>query len=117
MNKLETLVHAAADRDSLKLRELTLEFLSAHPTLEDIEKPDFPDSKHLAIAAGLLDLFATRRHQQPPLWVTGVTGVEPFFLVAAAERMPRLRELCETQAPPELKKRGLLAPPNFLEFA
>jgi hypothetical protein len=117
MNTFETLVQAAANRDALKLRELTLEFLDAHAALENVAQPGFTDLKHLVIAAGLLDLFAARRGQRAPTWVAEVSSVEPFFLVAAAERMPRLRALCEAEAPPELKKRGLFAPPNFLEFA
>jgi hypothetical protein len=80
-------------------------------------KPNFSDPVQLAIAAGLLELFATRRGQAAPTWVKNFSSPTPFFLVAAAERMPRLRQLCEMDAPVELRKRGLFAPPNFLEFA
>jgi hypothetical protein len=117
MNLFEQLVLAAANRESLMLRELTLEFLAQNSTLEQIPQPNFSDPVQLAIAAGLLELFATRRSQAAPDWVKNFSSPTPFFLVAAALRMPRLRELCETQAPPELLKRSLFAPPNFLEFA
>ncbi len=117
MTLFEQLVLAAANRESLELRELTLEFLAQNSTLEDIAEPNFSDPLQLAIAVGLLDLFATRRGQTAPDWVQNFSSPMPFFLVEAALRMPRLRELCETQAPPELLKRGLFAPPNFLEFA
>jgi hypothetical protein len=111
------LVLAAANRQSLELRELTLEFLAQNLTLEEIAQPNFSDPVQLAIAAGLLELFATRRSQSAPDWVKQFSSPTPFFLVAAALRMPYLWELCETEAPPELLKRGLFAPPNFLEFA
>ncbi len=117
MTLFEQLVLAAARRESLMLRELTLEFLAQNSTLKDIPQPNFSDPLQLAIAAGLLELFATRRGQTAPSWVKIFSSPTPFFLVEAALRMPRLRELCETQAPPELLKRGLFAPPNFLEFA
>jgi hypothetical protein len=42
---------------------------------------------------------------------------EPVYLVNAAIKMPRLRILCEEQSPEPLRKRGFLAPPNFLESA
>jgi hypothetical protein len=117
MSDLEILAQAAAKRDSLQLRALTLEFLKNHEELEQIIIPDTEDKKLLAIAAGLLELFASRVGQNAPAWVNTIGSTEPFFLVAAAERMPRLRELCLTQSPPELQKHGLYAPPNFLEFA
>jgi hypothetical protein len=117
MNLFEQLVLAAVNRESLMLRELTLEFLSQNATFEYIPQPNFSDPVQLAIAAGLLELFATRRGQTAPDWVKEFSSPIPFFLVEAALRMPRLRELCETQAPPELLKRSLFAPPNFLEFA
>ena len=117
MNLFEQLVFAAANRQSLELRELTLEFLAQNATLETVPQPNFSDPLQLAIAAGLLELFASRRGQTAPDWVKNFSSPTPFFLVAAALRMPRLRELCETSAPPELLKRGLFAPPNFLEFA
>jgi hypothetical protein len=41
----------------------------------------------------------------------------PFYLLKVAASMKRLRELCETEAPEPLCKRGFYAPPNFLEFA
>ncbi len=117
MNLFEQLVLAAANRQSLELRELTLEFLAQNVRLEDIAQPNFSDPIQLAIAAGLLELFANRRGQKAPAWVQNFSSPIPFFLVEAALRMPRLRDLCETNAPPELLKRGLFAPPNFLEFA
>jgi hypothetical protein len=40
-----------------------------------------------------------------------------MFVVKSAETMPRLRHLCETQSPEPLRRRGFLAPPDFLTFA
>jgi hypothetical protein len=37
--------------------------------------------------------------------------------VAAAETLPRLRRLCEEEGPEPLRRRGLLAPPDFLTAA
>jgi hypothetical protein len=46
-----------------------------------------------------------------------MTLFEQLVLAATNRQSLELREVCETQAPPELLKRGLFAPPNFLEFA
>ena len=117
MTILERLAQAALDRDSLRLREIALEFLSVFPNLQAVPAPTFTDPRLHAIAASLVELFASRRGQNPPEWTRHVSSAEPFFLVSAAERMPRLRALCEAESPEPLRKRKLFAPPNFLEFA
>jgi hypothetical protein len=76
------------------------------------------DSRLLAAAASLVELFALRLGQAPPLWTKDVGALpEPIYLLKAATSMKRLRELCETESPEPLRKRGFYAPPNFLEFA
>jgi hypothetical protein len=76
------------------------------------------DFSEEAIAAALVELLALRLNQAPPVWTASVGALpEPIYLVKAAARMQRLRALCETQSPGPLRKRGLYAPPNFLEFA
>lgn len=117
MNLTDALGQAALERDSLHLRELVLEILRTYPKLEHMPAPETQDLKARAIAAGLIELLSDRRGQTAPAWTTLEGSTEPFFLVAAAETMPRLRLLCENNAPSFLKKRNLYAPPNFLEFA
>ena len=117
MNVTDELALAAAERRSLELRELVLNLLHAFPDLERVPAPSTEDPRARAIAASLLELLAERRNQKPPEWTQLEGQTERFFLVAAAETMPRLRALCEREAPPMLKKRNLFAPPNFLEVA
>jgi hypothetical protein len=78
MTLFEKLVLAAANRESLVLRELALEFLAQNPTFEHIPQPDFSDPIQLAIAAGLLELFATRRGHAAPNWVKNFSSPIPF---------------------------------------
>ena len=69
------------------------------------------------MTAALLELFASRMKQEAPSWTAEVGPLsEPIFLLKAAETMKRLRQLCEAEAPEPLRKRGLYAPPNYLEF-
>ena len=56
--------------------------------------------------------------QTPPSWTKEIGALqEPFYLLQSAEKMKRLRLLCETQSPEPMRRRHLYAPPNFLEFA
>jgi hypothetical protein len=118
MVTIEELADAALNREALLLRSLMQDFLQASPSLSRYPKPHTSDSRILAAAASLLELLAERLHQPPPPWTKDVGALaEPIYLLKAAASMKRLRELCETQAPEPLRKRGFYAPPNFLESA
>ena len=118
MATLEQLARAALNRDSLRLRSLTQDFLRENQSLDTTARPATDDVRLLPVAAALIELFAERRKQIPPSWSKKVGALpEPFFLLEAAAHLKRLRALCETQSPEPLRKRRLYAPPNFLEFA
>ncbi|MFN0112318.1 MAG: hypothetical protein ACKVZH_25945 [Blastocatellia bacterium] len=118
MVTIEQLAEAALGGESLLLRSLTQDLLRENPRLNEYPKPQTNDSRLLAAAASLVELFAQRLGQTPPLWTKDVGSLpEPIYLLKAAASMKRLRELCETESPEPLRKRGFYAPSNFLEFA
>ena len=118
MVTLETLAETALQRDSLRLRSLTQDFMRDHPHLIGIPRPQIESLQLLGTAAALLELLAQRMGQTAPLWTREIGAVpEPLFLVEAASRMRHLRALCEAESPEPLRKRGLYAPPDFLSFA
>jgi hypothetical protein len=118
MVTLETLAETALRRDSLQLRSLVQEFVREHPQFTAIARPRTENLQILGTAAALLELLAQRAGQPAPEWTRDIGAVpSPIFLLEAAMRMPRLRMLCETEAPEPLRKRGLFAPPDFLTFA
>ena len=118
MVTIEQLAEAALNGESLLLRSLTQDLLRERPSLSECPKPQTNDSRTLAAAASLVELLASRLHQAPPTWTKDVGALpEPIYLLKAAASMKRLRQLCETEAPEPLRKRGFYAPPNFLEFA
>jgi hypothetical protein len=83
-----------------------------------VPRPAGADQQTLATAAALLELLAERAGVAAPAWTRDVGAVPtPTFLVKSAERMPRLRRLCEMESPQPLRKRGLYASPDFLSFA
>jgi hypothetical protein len=58
------------------------------------------DSVDLAIAAGVLELLASRWGQAAPDWTGSIPALlQPFFLVKAAAWLPRLRKTCEEEGP------------------
>jgi hypothetical protein len=118
MTTLELLAQTALRRDNLQLRSLTQDFLREYPSLRAVARPHTDNMQVLGTAAALVELLAQRTNQMPPLWTQEVGAVpEPTFLLQAASQMPRLRELCEAEAPEPLRKRHLYAPPDFLSFA
>ena len=118
MTRIEPLAEAALHQDALRLRSLAQELLRTPAQLNALPRPQTDDLRLLALAAGLAELLAFRAGQPPPAWADEIGGSpEPIFLLAAALRMWRLRELCQNESPEPLRKRSLYAPPDFLSFA
>lgn len=117
MVTIEQVAKAALNGEGLQLRSLAQDFLREHADLSTCTKPNTNDARVLATAASLIEMFAARKHQLAPVWSSSVGALsEPIYLVKAALTMKRLRTLCETEAPPSLRRRRLFAPPNYLEF-
>jgi hypothetical protein len=118
MARIDQLAEAALSGDALLLRSLAQQWLRDNPTLSESVPPQSSDPSILAIAAAFVELFAERRREAAPNWTRSVGGLDhPFFLVRSAERMPRLRRLCEDESPLPLRKRNLFAPATYLQFA
>jgi hypothetical protein len=118
MVTIDELAHAVLDGDALLARSMAQDFVRSNPVLAEVKSPAVSDAQVLAAAAALLELFALRSNQPAPLWTSVVSGLEnPMYLVKAALTMKRLRALCDAESPLPLRKRGFLAPPDYLAFA
>lgn len=118
MELIEQLAEAALQRDSLRLRSLVQDITRADINWSMIVRPKTTDLRLLALSASLAELLASRQKQIPPSWTQEIGALEePFYLLQSAEKMKRLRLLCETQSPEPMRRRHLYAPPNFLAFA
>jgi hypothetical protein len=118
MVRIEELAEAALAGDALCLRSLAQDWLRENPRIADADPPSSSDPLLRVIAAALVELFAERTRQAPPGWARTIGSAKsPMYLVKSARTMPRLRRLCETESPAPLRRRNLLAPPTFLEFA
>jgi hypothetical protein len=111
-------VLALRRRDALAVREWVQDARREGLVLSELPPPVGLDEVEQALAASAVELLARQWSQEPPSWSKDVgPSPVPVFLVAAAERMPRLRRLCELEGPEQLRKRGFYAPPEFLAFA
>ena len=118
MISLDELASAALNRDALQLRSLVQDFVRSGDQLAELAMPTTRDLQLLSVAAAIVELLAQRTNQPIPDWTAQVGPVsEPMFLVAAAERLPSMRTLCEDESPEPLKRRRLFAPPNYLSWA
>jgi hypothetical protein len=117
MNVLD-LVKALLSYDALTARQWVADAERSGFAWSNVPAPSGLDPTASALAAGVTELLAFRAGQSPPAWTAKIPPApERIFLVRAAETMPRLRELCEREGPEPLRRRGLLAPPEFLTSA
>jgi hypothetical protein len=116
--ELRELVTALRTYDVLTARQWVADAVRSGLVWEAIPDPMDLDAVGRAIAAGIVELLAERTGQRPPAWTARVPpSPEPILLVRAAATMPRLRRACEENGPEPLRRRGILAPPEFLTAA
>ena len=115
---LPDLVRALLSFDALAARQWVADSQREGFMWAAVPAPTDLDAVGLGVAAGIAELLAGRAGQVPPAWTSAVEGAPgPVCLVKAARTMPRLRKLCEEEGPEPLRRRGILAPPEFLRVA
>jgi hypothetical protein len=115
---LRDLLQALLSFDTLAARQWVTDSLRQGFMWTSIPAPADLDPVGLGVAAGVAELLAARAGQAPPPWARAVQAAPmPVYLVKAARTMPRLRQLCEQEGPEPLRRRGILAPPEFLKVA
>ena len=93
-----------AKREQLKWR--------AVPCPAELPEPE------MTVAAGVVELLASRAGQIPPPWTAGVGAAgEPVLLDPGLEEMPRSFARAKALGPEPLRRRNLLALPDFLDVA
>jgi len=116
MTLIEDLAAAALAGDGLTARSLLQDFQRARPRLADVPPPSSRDPRVRSLAAALVEMMAERNGEPPPRWTADIGPVaEPIHLLKSADRMSRLRHLCEEQSPEPLRRRRFFAPPNYLQ--
>jgi hypothetical protein len=115
---LRDLVRALLSYDTLVARQWVADSQRTEMDWTSVPEPSDLDSVGMSVAAAVAELLAERAGQAPPAWTKAVEATPTrVFLVRAAQTMPRLRQLCEQEGPEPLRRRGILAPPEFLKVA
>lgn len=116
--ELVDLVRALLRPDPIAARQWVADAARERFRWSEVPFPGELIGDELAVAAGIVELLAQRAGEAPPPWTARVPAArQPVLLVHAAASMPRLRKLCEEQGPEPLRRRRILAPPDFLTAA
>jgi hypothetical protein len=117
MVRIEQIAHAALEGNAVAVRSLARDWLVENPIIADYPRPSSSDVITGTVCAALVELFAERATQSPPNWSGEYAALDrPLYLLKSAQTMPRLRRLCDAESPGPLRRRNLLAPPQFLQF-
>jgi hypothetical protein len=115
---LRHLVEAVLAGDLLTARQWVADARRFHLPWHTLPRPNDFSGREMTVAAALVELFARRAGEMPPAWTEEIGGVEePVLLDPGLDQMPRSFERAKTSGPEPLRKRNLLALPDFLDVA
>jgi len=115
---LRSLVEAVLGGDLLTARQWVSDARRERVRWSTLPLPHDLSDRQLTVAAALVELFAQRAGEQPPPWSGTVGGErEPIVLDPGLEEMPRSFALAKAAGPEPLRRRNLVALPDFLEVA
>jgi len=109
------LVRAILAGDLLAARQWVADAERERLSWQQLDRPKGLDALELSVAAGMVELLASRAGTEPPSWTNGVGGQpEEVVLDPGLEEMPRSFALAKAQGPEPLRKRNFVALPDFL---
>lgn len=115
---IRDLVHALVLGNLLTARQWVADARRLNLDWKTIPEPADLSGSHAAIAAGMVELFAERSGAAAPEWTSRIGAVhEMLILDPGLERMPRSFARAMANGPEALRKRNLVALPEFLEVA
>jgi hypothetical protein len=115
---LHNLVEAILAGDLLTARQWVADAQRERVDWESLEYPSDFIGREITVAAGLVELLARRAGSKPPAWTEAVGAErEPVVLDPGLEQMPRSLAHAKASGPEPLRKRNLLALPDFLYVA
>ena len=115
---LRDLVRALLAGDLLAARQYVADAQRARVLWEHVERPHGLTDRELSVAAGVVELLASRSGAAPPSWTNLVGAVrELLVLDPGLEQMPRSFARAKTDGPEPLRRRNLVASPDFLDLA
>lgn len=116
--ELRDLVDAILAGDLLTARQWVADAKREHLCWALVPYPTQLAGRQIIVAAGVVELLAHRAGENPPPWTANVGSErELVILDPGLERMPRSFVRAKNEGPESLRKRNLLALPDFLEVA
>ena len=112
------LVHALLAGDLLAARQWVADARRTHVQWERLAQPQGLSNREMSVAAGMVELLALRAGATPPPWTTTIGALDdPLVLDPGLEQMPRSFARAKISAPEPLRRRNLVALPDFLDVA
>lgn len=112
------LIHALLAGDLLTARQYVADARRMNVKWERLPQPQGLSDIEMCVAAGIVELLASRSGATPPTWTMAFGAVrDPLILDPGLERMPRSFAHARTDAPEPLRRRNLIALPDFLDVA
>jgi len=116
--ELPELVRAVLAGDLIAARQWVADAYRGGLEWERLDRPSGLNEREMSVAAGIAELLAARRGATPPPWTLAVGSLsEPIVLDPGLENMPRSFTHAKSDGPEPLRKRNLLALPDFLNVA
>ena len=116
--ELHELVRAVLSGDLIAARQLVADAQRSHRSWTRVERPTGLSDRELTVAAGITELLALRAGEKPPSWTEAVgPALEMIVLDPDLERMPRSFARAKSSGPDVLRRRNLIALPDFLSVA
>ena len=115
---IRDLVHALMEGDLLAARQYVADVRRTLVDWEIIDQPVGMTERELSVAAGMVELLALRAGRKAPAWTKSIGALrEPLVLDPGLEQMPRSFARAKAAGPEPLRRRNLIALPDFLDVA
>jgi hypothetical protein len=116
--ELRDLVFAILAGDLLTARQCVADARRERVKWGSVQCPRDFAGREMTVAAGVVELLADRAGERPPPWTHAVGAErEAVVLDPGLEQMPRSFEQAKAFGPEPLRKRNLIALPDFLDVA
>jgi hypothetical protein len=116
--EIHELVRALLTGDLLTARQHVADAKRAHVAWERLEQPRGMNDCEMSVAAAIVELLAARAGKTPPAWTKSIGPVpEVLILDPGLEEMPRSFARAKVAGPEPLRRRNLIALPDFLDVA
>lgn len=116
--EIRELVRALLAGDLIAARQLVTDAHRMNLEWERLDEPTGLSERELVVAAGITELLALRAGGRPPSWTQAVGPArEMVVLDPGLEQMPRSFARAKSSGPEPLRRRNLIALPDFLAVA